>query len=195
MTSQRVDPDSQSMGQSGPYEDQGEARPGTPQPRPEGLNQVRLGAVLARLRLGRGLTQTALALRADIPRTYVNALEAGRHEPTARTLTALARALGMDLAELVWQLAGRAYTDPRATFGERVAQRRLALGYRRQADLAGAAGVPRATLNQVERGGIANPKLSLLSRLATALYCCPSELLRGLDAPNRDSGQGVTREQ
>ena len=83
---------------------------------------------------------------------------------------------------------------PGATLGERVAQRRLALGYGRQADLASAAGVPRATLNQVERGGIPNPKLSLLVRLAAALQCCPSELVRGLDARGADGGRGASEE-
>ena len=136
---------------------------------PEGPSPAQLGARLARLRIGRGLTQTALAARAGIPRPYVNALEAGRHEPTVRTLTALARALDVELASLVWHVAGRSYADPQATLGERVAQRRLALGYGRQADFASAAGVARATLNQVERGGIPNPKLSLLVRLAAAL--------------------------
>jgi len=136
-----------------------------------------LGAALAKLRIGRGLTQTALGLRAEIPRTYVHALEAGRHEPTVRTLKAIAHALETDLTEIVWQLVGEVYADPQATLAERVIQRRVALGYERQADFASAAGVPRATLNQVERGTISNPKLSLLCRLAKALYCCPSELV------------------
>ena len=159
-------------------------------PSPAGPSLDQLGARLARLRVGRGLTQTALAARAGIPRPYVNALEAGRHEPTVRTLAALARALDVELAALVWHVAGRTYADPGATLGERVAQRRLALGYGRQADLASAAGVPRATLNQVERGGIPNPKLSLLVRLAAALHCCPSELVRGLDARGADGKRG-----
>ncbi len=131
----------------------GGVAPSAAQSSPEGPSVAQLGARLARLRIGRGLTQTALAARAGIPRPYVNALEAGRHEPTVRTLTALAGALGVELAALVWHVAGRAYADPQATLGERVAQRRLALGYHRQADFASAAGVPRATLNQVERGG------------------------------------------
>ena len=159
-------------------------------PKPGGPNPAQLGARLARLRVGRGLTQTALAARAGIPRPYVNALEAGRHEPTVRTLAALARALDVELAVLVWHVAGRDYADPGAALGARVAQRRRALGYERQADFASAAGVPRATLNQVERGGIPNPKLSLLVRLAAALRCCPSELVRGLDARGADGERG-----
>ena len=111
-----------------------------------------------------------------------------------RTLTALARALDVELAALVWHVAGRSYADPQATLGERVAQRRLALGYGRQADFASAAGVPRATLNQVERGGIPNPKLSLLVRLAAALHCCPSELVRGLDTHGADGERGGAEE-
>ena len=127
--------------------------------------------------MGRGLTQTALGLRAEIPRTYVHALESGHHEPTLRSLKSIAAALEIDLTEIVWQLAGEVYADPQATLAERVIQRRMALGYERQADFASVAGVPRATLNQVERGTISNPKLSLLCRLAKALYCCPSELV------------------
>ena len=111
-----------------------------------------------------------------------------------RTLAALARALDVELAALVWRMAGRDYADPGATLGARVAQRRRALGYDRQADFASAAGVPRATLNQVERGGISNPKLSLLVRLAAALRCCPSELVRGLDTPSADGGRGASEE-
>ena len=159
-------------------------------PGSEAPSLAQLGARLARLRVGRGLTQTALAARAGIPRPYVNALEAGRHEPTVRTLTALARALDVELAALVWRVAGRDYADPGAALGARVAQRRRALGYDRQADFASAAGVPRATLNQVERGGIPNPKLSLLVRLAAALRCCPSELVRGLDARGAGGERG-----
>ena len=161
-------------------------------PGSETLRLAQLGARLAQLRISRGLTQTTLAARAGIPRPYVNALEAGRHEPTVRTLTALARALDVELAALVWHVAGRAYADPQATLGARVAQRRLALGYDRQADFASAAGLPRATLNQVERGGIPNPKLSLLVRLAAALQCCPSELVRGLDTPSADGRRGAS---
>ena len=186
MTAERRAPNSQSARESEAQVGQVGGRRGSVAPRAEGPNLAQLGARLARLRLGRGLTQTALAARAGIPRPYVNALEAGRHEPTVRTLTALARALDVELAALVWHVAGRDYADPRVALGARVAQRRQALGYDRQADFANAAGVPRATLNQVERGGIPNPKLSLLVRLAAALHCCPSELVRGLDTHSAD---------
>ena len=190
MTGERTAPNLQSARQS---EAQGE-RVGVGEvaaaPGPEAPSLTQLGARLARLRVGRGLTQTALAARAGIPRPYVNALEAGRHEPTVRTLAALARALDVEVAALVWRVAGRDYADPGAALGARVAQRRRALGYDRQADFASAAGVPRATLNQVERGGISNPKLSLLVRLAAALRCCPSELVRGLDVRGADGERG-----
>ncbi len=159
MTAERGAPNSQPVRQSEAQVGQvGVAASNAAQSSPEGPSVAQLGARLARLRIGRGLTQTALAARAGIPRPYVNALEAGRHEPTVRTLTALAGALGVELAALVWHVAGRASADPQATLGERVAQRRLALGYHRQADFASAAGVPRATLNQVERGGDSQSK-------------------------------------
>ena len=70
------------------------------------------GRKLTERRVRRGLTQSEAATRAGIPRTYLIALEAGRHEPTLRTLAALARALGTDLAWLIWHLVGTRYADP-----------------------------------------------------------------------------------
>ena len=155
-----------------------------------GADGTRFRRGLASLRSERGLSQAALAVRSGIARPYINALEAGRPEPTLRTLAALAQALDYSLAEVTWRVAGQPYADPGASLAQRVRMRRLALGYPRQSDFADAAGLPRATVNQVEHGRIATPRLGLLCRLAQALRCCPSELVAGLDqqAPTAKAG-------
>jgi transcriptional regulator with XRE-family HTH domain len=60
-----------------------------------------VGKRLKALREAKGLSQAALATRAKIAREYVNRLEAGRQDPSLSTLTALAKALAVPLAELV----------------------------------------------------------------------------------------------
>jgi DNA-binding XRE family transcriptional regulator len=52
-----------------------------------------LGRNLLRVRTAVGLTQTALAKRSGIHRSYVSALEAGQRNPTAVTLQRLAKVL------------------------------------------------------------------------------------------------------
>lgn len=59
------------------------------------------GEVLARYRVGAGISQEELALRADIDRTFVSRLERGIRQPTITTLFALAEALGVNAADLV----------------------------------------------------------------------------------------------
>ena len=54
-----------------------------------------LGRNLRRVRTAAGLTQTALAKRSGIHRSYVSALEAGERNPTALTLQRLATVLGV----------------------------------------------------------------------------------------------------
>ena len=54
-----------------------------------------LGRNLQRVRTAAGLTQTALAKRSGIHRSYVSALEAGERNPTALTLQRLAKVLGV----------------------------------------------------------------------------------------------------
>jgi transcriptional regulator with XRE-family HTH domain len=54
------------------------------------------------LRLGGGLTQDALAEAAGISRQQIQNLEVGRSEnPSASTLHKLAKALGIEAAELI----------------------------------------------------------------------------------------------
>lgn len=52
-----------------------------------------LGQNLRRVRTAAGLTQTALAKRSGIHRSYVSDLEAGQRNPTALTLQRLAKVL------------------------------------------------------------------------------------------------------
>ena len=54
-----------------------------------------LGRNLQRVRTAAGLTQTALAKRSGIHRSYVGGLEAGQRNPTAVTLQRLAKVLGV----------------------------------------------------------------------------------------------------
>ena len=49
----------------------------------------------------RGLTQTALARAAAVPQSVISAIETGKRSPSLKTLRALARALGVDLEDLM----------------------------------------------------------------------------------------------
>lgn len=61
---------------------------------------IRLGRRLRELRRAKGLTQEQLAAAAEISRTYAGALEAGMKGPSLAVLVRLAKALGVDIAEL-----------------------------------------------------------------------------------------------
>lgn len=54
-------------------------------------------SLLARMRAQSALSQAALARRSGIPRTAINAYEAGRRVPTATTLQRLAEACDLQL--------------------------------------------------------------------------------------------------
>ena len=140
-----------------------------------GVDLAWVGQRLRALRERRGLSQTELARRSATPRTYLLAVELGRHEPSLDLLARLSRALDADLRALVWFLAGEPFADPAASLAVRVRLRRERLGLR-PAELAARAGTTRATISQLESGVNANPGLGLLTRLAAALQCCPSEL-------------------
>lgn len=67
-------------------------------------NDALLDAFAAELRFRRseaGLSQEALALRADVNRTYVAKLELGRNQPSLSVLLSLADALGVELPDLI----------------------------------------------------------------------------------------------
>lgn len=140
-----------------------------------GADLAWVGRGLRELREGRQMSQSELARRTGSPRTYVIALEQGRHEPSLEVLGRIATALDYRLRDVLWYLVGEPFADPAASLATRVRLRRERLGLR-AADLAVRAGTTRATISQIEGGANANPGLALLTRLAAALQCCPSEL-------------------
>ena len=63
--------------------------------------QIELGDRIRRHRERLGLSQEGLAYEADINRTYIASLEAGQRNPSLDLMARLAKALGIDLGELV----------------------------------------------------------------------------------------------
>jgi transcriptional regulator with XRE-family HTH domain len=61
----------------------------------------RVAARIAEIRAKRGLTQDALAARARLNRVTLARLERAMHPPNLDTLERIARALGVDLVDLV----------------------------------------------------------------------------------------------
>ena len=69
---------------------------------------MRLGDVLRRLRVAKGLTQTKLARRAKITSEYVSMLESGaKRNPSLEVLQRISKALGVTVAELLEKGATR----------------------------------------------------------------------------------------
>jgi transcriptional regulator with XRE-family HTH domain len=62
---------------------------------------VAFGRVLRTQRQARGLSQEALALEADVDRTFVSQMERGIRQPTLTTLWKLAKALDVQPSTLV----------------------------------------------------------------------------------------------
>jgi transcriptional regulator with XRE-family HTH domain len=63
--------------------------------------QRELGARIRTRRLDLGLSQEALAHQARIDRSYVGSLEAGMRNPSLDTLCKIAKALAVDVGELL----------------------------------------------------------------------------------------------
>ncbi len=61
----------------------------------------RLRTTIKRLRKKQGLTQKALAKRTGVTREYIARLELGRHDPMFSTLVKLAKALNVNVRELL----------------------------------------------------------------------------------------------
>jgi transcriptional regulator with XRE-family HTH domain len=61
----------------------------------------KLSVRLKRIREDRGLTQEQLAKRSGVSHGYLARLEIGMHDPSLSTLTNLAKALKVSVAELV----------------------------------------------------------------------------------------------
>ncbi len=60
-----------------------------------------IGLNVRRLRLGRDMSQEALAFEADIALNYLSEIERGRRNPTVLVVDRLAKALGVPMALLV----------------------------------------------------------------------------------------------
>ena len=65
--------------------------------------RARVAWNLRRIRVERGLSQEALAVDADVDRTYVSGIERGSFNPTVDLLDRFARALAIDVADLLSQ--------------------------------------------------------------------------------------------
>jgi transcriptional regulator with XRE-family HTH domain len=65
------------------------------------VRQVELGDRIRECRHRSGLSQESLALKADINRTYIASLEAGRRNPSLDLMCRLALALKIDVGDLV----------------------------------------------------------------------------------------------
>lgn len=63
--------------------------------------RARVARNVRRLRVVVGLSQEALAVDAELDRTYVSRIERNLENPTVDTLEKIARALGVDLVDLV----------------------------------------------------------------------------------------------
>lgn len=63
----------------------------------------RLGDRIRELRRARGMTQEALAELLDLSVAYVSLIERGGRNPPYTTVAAISRALGVRMAELVWE--------------------------------------------------------------------------------------------
>ncbi|WP_343235660.1 helix-turn-helix transcriptional regulator [Streptomyces sp. SID10815] len=62
---------------------------------------ARIGTRIRTVREYRGLTQETVFLAVPMNRAHYQEIEAGRANPTLRTLIRIARAIGVDLSELV----------------------------------------------------------------------------------------------
>ena len=63
--------------------------------------RTRVAWNLRRIRVERGTSQEALAVDADVDRTYVSGIERGSFNPTVEVLDRLAAALSIDVADLL----------------------------------------------------------------------------------------------
>jgi transcriptional regulator with XRE-family HTH domain len=65
------------------------------------LTPKRLGMRLKTLRLAKRMSQDALARKAKMTREYVNKLEAGRYDPTIGVIQRRAKALKVNVKDLL----------------------------------------------------------------------------------------------
>lgn len=61
------------------------------------VKKLEIGARIKSLRLNKGIKQIELAKMAGISNTYLSDIEKGRTDPSIKTLTKIANALGMEV--------------------------------------------------------------------------------------------------
>jgi len=61
----------------------------------------KFGEKIRKLRVAKGLSQEELAFRAGIHRNYLGGIERGERNPALDNIAAIAKALGVDLSELL----------------------------------------------------------------------------------------------
>ena len=70
--------------------------------------RARVGPNVRRLRVALGLSQEAFAVDAGLDRTYISRIERGLENPSVMALEKIARALGVDIVDLLADVpAGR----------------------------------------------------------------------------------------
>ena len=74
--------------------------------------QVVVARNLRRLRVAKGLAQEALAVDADVDRTYVSRLERGLENPSVGMLERLGQALNADVREFFDPVTARSAVKP-----------------------------------------------------------------------------------
>jgi transcriptional regulator with XRE-family HTH domain len=62
-------------------------------------NKIKFGNQVKRFRLEKGLSQEALALEADLDRTYIPSIEKGKRNVSLEVIYKLAKALNIDVAD------------------------------------------------------------------------------------------------
>lgn len=62
---------------------------------------IKLGENLKKIRIMKGITQTEIAKKLDVNRSFVSNIENGKTNPTLSTITNLAEALGVTVNELL----------------------------------------------------------------------------------------------
>lgn len=62
--------------------------------------EKQFGKRVRELRLVKGLSQEALAFKANVHRTYIGGIERGERNPSLKNIAAISEALGVTLSEL-----------------------------------------------------------------------------------------------
>ena len=68
------------------------------------LDSKIVGAVIAKFRNSKGLSQEILSGLADIGRTHLSAIERGERKPTLETLYRIATALDVNMSDIVKEI-------------------------------------------------------------------------------------------